>query len=83
MTEKRIRSNDGTVLRGGAGKLWEKRVPLPLYSLQIPQRMGLDPRTRSIHQREEFAPGRIKLHKEELRNMSQLETRMDKSHGCS
>jgi hypothetical protein len=45
--------------------------------------MGWDPRRIFVHQREELTPGRIKLHKEELRNMSQLVIRMDKSHSSS
>jgi hypothetical protein len=45
--------------------------------------MGWDPRRIFVHQREELTPGRIKLHKEEIRNLSQLVLRMDKSNGCS
>jgi hypothetical protein len=45
--------------------------------------MGWDPRRIFVYQREELTPGRRKLDKEELRNLSQLVIRMDKSHGCS
>lgn len=54
-----------------------------LCAPQILQRMSWDPRRICVQQREELTPVRIKLHKEELRNLSQLVLRMDKSHGCS
>jgi hypothetical protein len=40
-----------------------------LCAPQIPQRMGWDPRRIFVHQKEEVTPGRIKLRKEELRNL--------------